>query len=52
MYLDDREALYYRTYNNILDILGNMGGLLELMIFIGGMIVNPINKLSCELFLA
>ncbi|CAD8114121.1 unnamed protein product [Paramecium sonneborni] len=52
LYLDDREALYYRTYNNILDILGQMGGLLELMLFLAGTIVKPFNKLSCDLFLA
>ncbi|CAK58972.1 unnamed protein product (macronuclear) [Paramecium tetraurelia] len=52
LYLDDREAEYYRTYNNILDILGQMGGLLELMLFLVGTIVKPFNKLSCDLFLA
>ncbi|CAK92174.1 unnamed protein product (macronuclear) [Paramecium tetraurelia] len=52
LYLDDREALYYRTYNNILDILGQMGGLLELILFVAGVVVKPINKLSCDLFLA
>ncbi|CAD8191088.1 unnamed protein product [Paramecium octaurelia] len=52
LYLDDREALYYRTYNNILDILGQMGGLLELILFVVGVVVKPINKLSCDLFLA
>ena len=29
-----------------------MGGLLELMLFVAGMIVKPFNKLSCDLFLA
>ncbi|CAD8089484.1 unnamed protein product [Paramecium primaurelia] len=52
LYLDDREAVYYRTYNNILDILGQMGGLLELMLFVAGTLVKPFNKLSCDLFLA
>ncbi|CAD8188107.1 unnamed protein product [Paramecium pentaurelia] len=52
LYLDDREAVYYRTYNNILDILGQMGGLLELMLFLAGTLVKPLNKLSCDLFLA
>ncbi|CAD8114123.1 unnamed protein product [Paramecium sonneborni] len=50
--LDDREVLYYRTYNNILDILGQMGGLLELMLLLVGLFVKPFNKLSCDLFLA
>jgi len=27
IFLDDRRIIYYRTYSNMLDILGSIGGL-------------------------
>jgi hypothetical protein len=40
--LDDQIVNYYRSYNNILDILGNMGGLLSMLLTIGKLIMYPL----------
>lgn len=50
--MDEKEILYYRTYDNILNILGSIGGLLELMGLILGFILKPLNNLAADLFLA
>lgn len=43
LYLDDKEIIYYRTYGNILEVLGSIGGLLELLTFLIGFIIKPLN---------
>lgn len=43
MYLDDREVTYFRKYNNILEIFGQISGLLEFLILVGSMFVKPLN---------
>jgi hypothetical protein len=49
--LDDKQIKYFRTYNTILDILGAIGGLFDLLLFIGLIIIGPISKLSLDLHL-
>jgi hypothetical protein len=46
-YLDNVETTYIRTYNNILDILGNISGLYNLLYFIAFFIVQPIATSQC-----
>ena len=33
-YLDDKEDFFYRTYGNIFDILGNVGGIFNLLVLL------------------
>ena len=49
IFLDNKILLYNRTYNTILDILGNIGGLFDLLLFVGMVIVGPISKISLDL---
>ncbi len=47
--LDDKKLTYYRTYDNILGILGNVGGLLQTLVFLAGMLVYPLSKISLNI---
>jgi hypothetical protein len=47
--LDDKNIRIYRTYDNFLIILGNIGGLLSMLLFVAGLIVEPLSKLSLNL---
>lgn len=43
--LDDRKITYQRTYDNILNIFGAIGGLFDMFIFLFGLVMNPMTKL-------
>lgn len=49
--LDDRSITYFRTYGNILDILANVMGLLNPLLVIGGLLVQPLSNISFDLLL-
>lgn len=46
IFLDDKKITYYRSYSNILDILGSIGGLYRSLIIMAGFIMIPLTKLS------
>lgn len=42
MSLDDKKIVYYRTYDNILNILGIIGGLFDSLLAVVGFLINPL----------
>ena len=49
--LDDKKVIYYRTYSNIINILGDIGGLYSLLFYICSLFAGPINSLSLNMTL-
>lgn len=47
--LDDKKVIYYRTYSNIINILGDIGGLYSLLFYIGSLLAVPICELSLNM---
>jgi hypothetical protein len=41
--LDDKRITYYRSYDSILNILGNIGGLKEVLFFFCSLVLGPLN---------
>jgi hypothetical protein len=46
IFLDDKKITYFRSYENLLNILGSITGLFELLVVLAGLIFIPITKLS------
>jgi hypothetical protein len=44
--LDDKKITYFRSYKNVLNILGSISGLFELLVALAGILFIPITKLS------
>jgi hypothetical protein len=44
--LDEKKIIYYRTYSNIFNVLGDIGGLYKALIFLATIIVVPLTKFS------
>jgi hypothetical protein len=49
--LDDNQVIFMRTYSNILNILGDIGGLYSLLFFLGSIIALPLSSLSLNMTL-
>jgi hypothetical protein len=47
--LDDRKMSYSRTYDNILNIFGAIGGFFDIFVLIIGLIMIPINKIQSNI---
>lgn len=43
VYLDDKQVIYYRSYNSIIEVLGAIGGLFEVFKALFAILVVPIN---------
>ena len=46
IFLDDKKITYFRSYDNLLNILGSISGLYELLLFLVGLLIIPITKIS------
>jgi hypothetical protein len=49
--LDDKKIVYYRTYSNIINILGDIGGLYSLLFYLGSLLAIPLCSLSLNMTL-
>lgn len=49
--LDDKFTINYRTYDNILNIIGNIGGLKEFLFLVLSLLMRPLTKFSLNLHL-
>jgi hypothetical protein len=47
--LDDKIEKYFRTYENILNILAKLGGLKESLLLIIGILICPLSKLHLNI---
>ncbi len=45
LFLDNKKVTYFRNYKNILNIFAEIGGLLNVLMTIGALIVSPISSL-------
>jgi len=46
--LDDRSLTYYRTYTNILNIFGDIGGMTSFLLTVGTILLTPITTMLLE----
>jgi hypothetical protein len=44
--LDEKKIEYFRTYDNLFNVLGSIGGLFDALVFLSSLIVLPLTKLS------
>jgi len=44
--LDEKMITYYRTYDNIFNILGSIGGLYDALVFVVALFIAPLTKFS------
>jgi len=44
--LDEKRIFYYRTYSNIFNVLGDIGGLYRALIFLAMIVIVPFTKLQ------
>lgn len=51
IFLDNKKITYFRSYDNLLNILGSISGLFELLVVVAGFILIPVTKLSQNTFL-
>ena len=49
MYLDQQKYVHTRQIYSILDLLGDLGGVLEVLLFVAGLFILPLSEFSFNL---
>lgn len=47
---DDKEVFYYRSYSSLIEILGAIGGIFELLRSLASLIVKPLNRILYDAY--